>query len=78
MKKTDIAMIIFIASTSVIVSFLVAKVFFGDAYKGEAKVKTIERIQETIDKPSSEIFYKGAINPSVKVEITDNSKTDSQ
>ena len=77
MKKTDIAMIIFIASTSVIVSFFVAKIFFGDVYKGEVKVKTIERIESAINEPDPEIFYKGAINPSVKVEISDDSKKQS-
>lgn len=70
MKKADIAMIIFIASTSVLVSFVVAKMFFGDVYKGSAQVKTIEKIDDSITEPSSDIFYKGAINPAVPVEIT--------
>ena len=70
MKKTDIAMIILIASVSIIVSFFVAKSIFGDVYNGTAKVKTIEKINAVIIEPSAEIFNKNAINPAVQVQIT--------
>lgn len=69
MKKTDIAMIIFIASVSVVVAFFVAKSIFGYAYTGSAKVKTIDKIDPSINEPSSEIFNKNAINPAVQVQI---------
>jgi hypothetical protein len=69
MKKTDIAMIILIASVSVIVAFFVAKSIFGDVYNGTAKVKTIDKIDSSIDKPSLDIFNKNAINPAVQVQI---------
>jgi hypothetical protein len=69
MKKTDIAMIILIASISVLVSYYVAKSIFGDVYSGTAKVKTIEKIDSTIVKPSPDIFNKNAINPAVQVQI---------
>ena len=69
MKKTDIAMIILIASISVLIAYFVAKSIFGDVYSGTAKVKTIEKISETVVEPSKEIFNSSAINPSVKVQI---------
>jgi len=69
MKRTDIAMIVLIASVSVIIAFFVAKSIFGDVYTGSTKVKTIDRIDSTIVEPSSDIFNKNAINPAVKVQI---------
>jgi len=73
MKKTDIAMIILIASVSVLVSFFVAKSIFGDSYNGNVKVKTIDKIDSSIIEPSSDIFNKNAINPAVQVQISGTS-----
>jgi len=70
MKKTDIAMIVLIASVSVIISFFVAQSIFGNVYEGTAKVKTIEKIDAVIVEPSTEIFNANAINPAVQVQIT--------
>ena len=70
MKKSDIAMIILIASISIIVAFFVAKSIFGDVYSGTAKVKTIDKIDSSIVNPSSDIFNKDAINPAVQVQIS--------
>lgn len=69
MKKSDIAMIILIASVSILVSFFVAKSFFGDVYSGSAKVKTIDKVDSSIEEPSPYIFNKNAINPAVQVQI---------
>jgi len=69
MKKTDIAMIILIASVSVIVAFFVARSLFGEVYNGSAKVKTIEKIGSSLLDPSPEIFNENAINPAVQVQI---------
>ncbi|PKL31135.1 hypothetical protein CVV43_03745 [Candidatus Saccharibacteria bacterium HGW-Saccharibacteria-1] len=69
MKKSDIAMLILIASVSVIVAFFVAKAIFGDVYSGSAKVKTIRAISSEVVEPSSEVFNKSAINPVVQVQI---------
>ena len=78
MKKSDVAMIILIASISVILSFFIAKSIFGDVYSGSAKVKTIDKIDSSIIEPSKEIFNENAINPTVPINIvgTDTS-TDS-
>lgn len=75
MKKTDVAMIILIASVSVVVAFFTAKAIFGDTYDGKANVKTIEKIDSSIVQPSSKIFNKDAINPTVQVEINSSSTT---
>ncbi len=69
MKKTDIAMLILIASVSVIIAFFVAKTFFGDVTTGTAKVYTIDLIDPTIIQPSPDIFNTSAINPAVQVTI---------
>jgi len=69
MKKTDIAMIILIASVSVLISFFVAKSIFGDVYTGTAKVKTIDKIDSSIVEPSADVFNKNAINPAIQVQI---------
>ena len=78
MKKADIAMIVLIASVSVLLSFFIAKSIFGDVYSGSAKVKTIDKIDSSIIEPSKEIFNENAINPTVPINIvgTDTS-TDS-
>ena len=69
MKKTDIAMIIFIASISVLIAYFVGKAVFGDAYNGTATVKTIDAIDASIVDPSSDIFNKSAINPTIQAQI---------
>lgn len=73
MKKTDIAMIILIASISVLVAYFVAKSIplFNDAQK-PVKVKVADPITATIDKVDSSVFNKDAINPTVEVIIGGN------
>jgi len=75
MKKSDIAMIIFIASISVLISYFIARSVFGDVYSGSAKVKTIDAIEPTIVEPSSDIFNDKAINPAVQVQINGTEPT---
>lgn len=69
MKKTDIVMIVLIASVSVMISFFVAKSIFGDVNTGTAKVKTMDKIDSSIVEPSADVFNKNAINPAVQVQI---------
>lgn len=69
MKKSDIAMIILIASVSVMVAYFAAKAVLGGVYTGSAKVKTIDKIETSVVQPSPEIFNKAAINPAVQVQI---------
>ena len=69
MKKSDIALLILIASISVVAAFFIGKAVFGDVYNGKTTVKTIEKIDSSIVEPSTDIFNTNAINPTVKVQI---------
>ncbi len=70
MKKSDVAMIILVASISVMIAFFVAKAIFGDVDNGTVKVKTIDKYSSTVVQPSPEIFNSNAINPAVQVQIS--------
>lgn len=73
MKKSDIAMIILIASISVLVSYFVAKALIGDTANESVVVKTTDEISTEVEKPDSGIFNSKAINPTVQVIIGDQS-----
>jgi len=73
MKKTDVAMIILIASVGVLVAFFSAKAIFGDVYNGKTTIKTIDLISSEITQPSTEVFNEGSINPTIKVEVSGTS-----
>ncbi|HET6746562.1 MAG TPA: hypothetical protein VFH06_00470 [Candidatus Saccharimonadales bacterium] len=72
MKKSDIAMIILIASVSVLIAYFVAKAIIGDVGSQTAKVKTTDKITTNIDEPDPTVFNKDAINPTVEVIIGNN------
>lgn len=73
MKKTDIAMIILIASISVIAAyFTVSSIpLFQDVNK-PVNVKVATPIVETVEKPDTDLFNDEAINPTVEVIIGDD------
>ena len=77
MKKTDITLIVMIAGISVISAFFAARAIFGDVYSGSATVKTIDKIESTVEKPDPAIFNKNAINPAVRVLINGTESDDS-
>ncbi len=70
MKKSDIAMIILIATVSIMVSFFVTRAIMGDTASETQKAPTIEKITADIDQPDPKIFNSEAINPAVEVQIT--------
>lgn len=70
MKKTDIAMILLIAISSVLIAFFVTRSILGESGAQEVTVKTIDPISATVDQPDPAIFNKDAINPAVEVQIT--------
>lgn len=78
MKKSDIAMIVLIASISVIIAFFIAQSIFGSIDESTATIKTIDRIESSITEPSSNIFNKSAINPAVEVQIRSDNSPESQ
>lgn len=70
MKKSDIAMIILIASISAIIAFVVGNQI--PALKPDpkgAKVPEATKIQSNVVEPDSAIFNKDAINPTVQTVI---------
>jgi hypothetical protein len=69
MKKSDIAMIILIASVSIMVAYFVAKGVLGDVQNQSMKVKVADPITATVEKPDPQIFNSNAINPTVEVII---------
>lgn len=69
MKRTDIAMIIFIASISILGSYFIAKTVVGDTHSEAVTVKTADPISEDVDEPDDRIFNADAINPTVEVYI---------
>lgn len=77
MKKTDVAMIIFIASISILIAYFVAKGVLGDVKNQSVKVKVAEEISAEVSDPDPKIFNKNAINPTVEVIIGGDTATPS-
>ncbi len=73
MKKTDLAMLILIASVSVLAAFFIANSlpFLKVSSTGE-KVKTIEVISTQKADPDKKVFNKDNINPTVETIIGGN------
>jgi len=69
MKRSDLAMILLIASVSALIAYFVASAVFGGLTNSNVKVKTIGPINSTIVAPDPSIFNKNAINPAVEVQI---------
>lgn len=74
MKKSDIAMIILIASISMLVAYFAAKAIVGDTQNESVKVKTAEAISTDIVEPDTSVFNSEAVNPTVEVIIGDKSQ----
>lgn len=74
MKKTDIAMIILIATVCVLAAFFVTRSIMGDPTKDVVTVKTIEKIDAEITPPDPAIFNQDAINPAIKVQLNDGTQ----
>lgn len=72
MKNSDIAMIILIASVSVMVAFgVVSAIPALKAPSETVKVKTIDEYTADVTQPDKTIFNSSAINPTVDVTIGD-------
>jgi hypothetical protein len=70
MKKTDIAMIILIASFSVMVSyFVVSSIPSLKSSEKPVQVKTIDEYSSEIPDIDKAVFSDNAINPTVQVTI---------
>jgi hypothetical protein len=73
MKKTDLAMIVFIASFSMLIAYFIGNSIFGGITTEGQKVKTIDPISTSVQEPDETVFNKNAINPAVEIQITGSS-----
>jgi len=69
MKKNDIALIILIVSISLVVTYFGLKAILGEPKNDATKAEVVEPISAQIVQPSSTIFNKDAINPTVNIQI---------
>lgn len=70
MKKTDIAMIILVASFGIIVAYLIAiNLSFLKLPENGVKVQTIRKISSDVTQPNKDVFNKEAVNPTVEVIV---------
>lgn len=69
MKKNDIAIIILIVSVSLVVSYFIAKAFIGTPNSKQVSAEVVEPIKPDLVEPSSKIFNRDAINPTVVIQI---------
>lgn len=77
MKKSDIAMIILIASASVMISFFIVNSLpFFQVQDSGVEVPTIEAISEEVAEPDIDVFNSQAINPTVPTVIGGGSSPD--
>lgn len=69
MKKNDIAVIVLIVSISLVVSYFVLKAIVGNPQDKEVTAEVVEPISPGLTPPSSKIFNRDAINPTVVIQI---------
>lgn len=75
MKKSDIAMIIFIAALSVMVAFVVANSIPQlKPTNGTVKTKTVEKLKSEVVQPDEKVFSQDSINPTVETVIGGNTQ----
>ena len=70
MKRSEFITIIFIASVSMVLSFVLTQAIFGGSSNESVTVKSAEPIQTTIIQPDPDIFNSSVINPTYEVTIT--------
>lgn len=70
MKKTDIALLILIASISAGLAYWIASATIGESNEKPIIVKTIDAIDTSDVVVDERVFAKDAINPTVDTEIS--------
>lgn len=71
MKKSDIAMIVLIATIGIIGAFFATQAILGDGATEPVTVKTIEKISPELDDVDPAIFNAEAINPAVTIQVAE-------
>lgn len=69
MKKTDIALLILVIAVSGLITYFVANSLLASPKKQSTRVEVVEAISSDITEPDKTIFYKGAINPAVPIQV---------
>jgi hypothetical protein len=69
MKNTDIAMIVFIAAISVVLSYFISNAILGDPNDKVENISYIDVISDEIEDPDAETFNTKAFNPTVEVYV---------
>jgi hypothetical protein len=69
MKKNDIALIVLIVSISLVVSYFIVKAIIGNPKGQQATAEVVQPITPDLVQPSSKIFNRDAINPTVVIQI---------
>lgn len=67
MKRTEIAMIVLVASLTMMLTFTLVQSVFGDMVKQKVQVEKTTPITQDITQPAKRIFNDRAINPTVEV-----------
>jgi hypothetical protein len=69
MKNTDIAMVIFVAGISVVVSHLLGNAILGDPNNNVETIDFMTPISSTVELPDAESFNSESKNPTVEVLV---------
>ncbi|MDO4902003.1 MAG: hypothetical protein Q4A21_00350 [bacterium] len=69
MKSSEIATIILIVFISGVASFFLVNTLWGNPSEKTKDIQVMEEISDNFAEPSSEIFNKNSINPTVQVVI---------
>ncbi len=69
MKRSDVILIVLIASVTIVVAFFATRAIFGGAPNEPVTVQTIEKITTDISEPDPAIFNANAINPTCNVSV---------
>ena len=69
MKNTDIALVIMVATVSVVASYFVGNAVMGDPGERVEKLSYIQSIDGDIKEPDSEDFNWSMINPTVEIYV---------
>ncbi len=71
MKRTEIAMIILIASASAFITFFAVNSLLGGKIRQTATIETTQAIDRQLVTPTKRIFNTRSINPTVEVYVKD-------
>lgn len=69
MKNTEIAMVILLATVSVVLSYFLGNAFLGDPNDQVKKVDYMDVVSSEVEQPDDETFNPKALNPTVEVYV---------